>query len=91
MIDPIARLTVVGEILQEKGDIYLASQVSKAIESAPSYFGRGETLIPSEIREALTRGKIPAIKMVRTRTNLGLKEAKDLVESAIPSESFPKW
>jgi len=38
-------------------------------------------LASSEIRAALERGdKIAAIKLVRERTGLGLKEAKDLVE-----------
>jgi len=38
-------------------------------------------LASPEVRRALERGKkIEAIKLVRQRTGLGLKEAKDLVE-----------
>jgi ribosomal protein L7/L12 len=40
-------------------------------------------LASAEVRLALERGdKIAAIKLVRARTGLGLKEAKDLVERA---------
>lgn len=42
-------------------------------------------LASSEVRDALERGsKIEAIKLVRERTGLGLREAKELVERAAP-------
>jgi len=42
-------------------------------------------LASSEVRAALAGGnKIEAIKLVRERTGLGLKEAKDLVERGAP-------
>ncbi len=42
-------------------------------------------LASAEIRGALEQGnKIAAIKLVRERTGLGLREAKDLVERAAP-------
>ena len=42
-------------------------------------------LADPEVRAALARGnKIGAIKRVRERTGLGLKESKELVERATP-------
>ena len=41
-------------------------------------------LASAEVRAALVgRNKIEAIKLVRERTGLGLKEAKELVESQL--------
>jgi hypothetical protein len=46
---------------------------------------RGNSLLTDEERSLLLEGKkIQAIKRVRERTGLGLKEAKDLVEGAGP-------
>ena len=43
-----------------------------------------EVLASAEVRAALVgRNKIEAIKLVRERTGLGLKEAKELVESQL--------
>jgi hypothetical protein len=55
---------------------------------APTY-ANGKVAVTSEERDILlSQGKIPAIKAVRDRTHLGLKESKDIVENYI-SEYMP--
>lgn len=40
--------------------------------------------VPDDIVEIAGRNRIEAIKLLRERTGLGLKEAKDLLDAAVP-------
>jgi hypothetical protein len=49
-------------------------------------FEQPSSILPPDVRAALDRGqKIEAIKLMRERTGLGLKEAKDAVETYRPA------
>ena len=72
------------KLFEETFDVTAAAPVAVAVAGPAG--GAGEA--PAEqdefdvILEAAGDNKIPVIKEVRALTNLGLKEAKDLVESA---------
>lgn len=73
--------------LEEKWGVSAAAPVA-AIAAAPGV-AAGDGVAPEEeqtefdvILQSYGNSKIPVIKEVRTITGLGLKEAKDLVESA---------
>lgn len=69
---------------EETFDVTAAAPVAVAAAAAP--VGGGEAAAEQDefdvILEAAGDNKIPVIKEVRALTNLGLKEAKDLVEAA---------
>ena len=70
---------------EETFDVTAAAPVAVAA-AAPLAAGGGEAAAEQDefdvILEAAGDNKIPVIKEVRALTNLGLKEAKDLVEAA---------
>ncbi len=69
---------------EETFDVTAAAPVAVAAAAAP--VGGGEAAAEQDefdvILEAAGDNKIPVIKEVRAPSNLGLKEAKDLVEAA---------
>ena len=71
------------KVFEETFDVTAAAPVAVAV-AAP--VGGGEAAAEQDefdvMLEAAGDNKIPVIKEVRALTNLGLKEAKDLVESA---------
>jgi large subunit ribosomal protein L7/L12 len=73
---------------EETFDVTAAAPVAVAAVAAPAGAGGGEAAGGGDqdefdvILEASGDNKIPVIKEVRALTNLGLKEAKDLVEGA---------
>ena len=70
---------------EETFDVTAAAPVAVAAAAGPAA-GGGEPEADQDefdvILEAAGENKIPVIKEVRALTNLGLKEAKDLVEAA---------
>ena len=72
------------KVFEETFDVTAAAPVAMAM-AAPAA-GDGEAAAEQDefdvILEAAGDNKIPVIKEVRALTNLGLKEAKDLVEAA---------
>ena len=72
------------KMFEETFDVTAAAPVAVAAAAAPA--GGGEAAAEQDefdvVLEAAGDNKIPVIKEVRALTNLGLKEAKDLVESA---------
>ncbi|MCX6460362.1 MAG: 50S ribosomal protein L7/L12 [Actinobacteria bacterium] len=71
---------------EETFEVTAAAPVAVAAAAAPAAGGGGEAAAEQDefdvILEEAGDKKIQVIKEVRTITNLGLKEAKDLVESA---------
>jgi large subunit ribosomal protein L7/L12 len=71
-------------MFEETFDVTAAAPV--AVAAAAPVGGAGEAAAEQDefdvILEAAGDNKIPVIKEVRALTNLGLKEAKDLVEAA---------
>ena len=73
-----------GEMIQGQQRDARRTASHSPTHGAVSQSGEAAILVP-EIRAALARGqKIEAIRLVRERTGLGLKEAKDLVERHQP-------
>jgi len=74
------------KLFEETFDVTAAAPVAVAAVAAPAGGGdAGGAADQDEFDVILESGgdnKIPVIKEVRTLTNLGLKEAKDLVEGA---------
>ena len=72
------------KLFEETFDVTAAAPV--AVAAAAPAAGGGEAAAEQDefdvILEAAGDNKIPVIKEVRALTNLGLKEAKDLVEAA---------
>jgi large subunit ribosomal protein L7/L12 len=72
------------KMFEETFDVTAAAPVAVAAAAAPAG-GAGEAAAEQDefdvVLEAAGDNKIPVIKEVRALTNLGLKEAKDLVES----------
>ena len=72
------------KLFEETFDVTAAAPV--AVAAAAPAAGGGEAAAEQDefdvILEAAGDNKIPVIKEVRSLTNLGLKEAKDLVEAA---------
>ncbi len=88
--DKIVGLTVLqakelGDYLEEVHGIKAAAPVAVGMMAAPGA-GAGEAEAEKDSFDVVLTGhgdkKIPVIKVVREITSLGLKEAKDLVESA---------
>lgn len=73
------------KVFEETFDVTAAAPVAVAV-AAPAGGGGGDAAAEQDefdvILESAGDNKIPVIKEVRALTNLGLKEAKDLVEAA---------
>ena len=90
ILDGIAELSVIelSELLkefEEKFGVTAAAPVAVAAPAAAGGGGEAEVEEKSDFDVILTAGgdkKIQVIKEVRALTNLGLKEAKDLVDGA---------
>jgi large subunit ribosomal protein L7/L12 len=92
LVDELSALTVLeaaelSKLLEEKWGVSAAAPV--AVAAAPAAGGAAAAAAPVEEQTEFTiiladagDKKINVIKEVRTITGLGLKEAKDLVESA---------
>jgi large subunit ribosomal protein L7/L12 len=92
LVDELSALTVLeaaelSKLLEEKWGVSAAAPV--AVAAAPAAAGAAAPAAPVEEQTEFTviladagDKKINVIKEVRTITGLGLKEAKDLVESA---------
>lgn len=93
LIDAICNLTLleaadIVKELEEKLGVSAAAPVAMAAMPAGGGGGGAAVEEKTEFDVVLTNpggSKIPVIKVVRTVTNLGLKEAKDLVEG-VPSK-----
>jgi large subunit ribosomal protein L7/L12 len=74
------------KLFEETFDVTAAAPVAMAMAAAPAGGAGGDAAAEQDefdvILESAGENKIPVIKEVRTLTNLGLKEAKDLVEGA---------
>ncbi len=92
LLDSISNLTLVEaydlvKAIEEKFEVSAAAPVGVAVAAAPAAGGDGggdaeeKTSFDVILTEAGDK-KIQVIKEVRALTNLGLKEAKDLVEGA---------
>ena len=92
ILDSIAGMTVLelSELLKEFEDKFGVTAAAPMAVAAPGGGGGGAEAAPVEeeqdefdvILADVGAQKIPVIKEVRALTNLGLKEAKDLVDSA---------
>ena len=88
IVEDLSSLTVIeaaelSKLLEEKWGVSAAAPV--AVAAAPAAGGEAAAEEKSEFDVVLAEAgsnKIAVIKEVRTITGLGLKEAKDLVESA---------
>ena len=85
MIEEIKKMTVVelADLVKAIEEEFGVSAVAAAAPAAGAVAGAAEekTSFDVVLKEA-GANKIPVIKVVRDATGLGLKEAKDLVESA---------
>ena len=74
------------KLFEETFDVTAAAPVAVAAAAPAGGAGGGEAAAEQDefdvVLEAAGDNKIPVIKEVRALTNLGLKEAKDLVEAA---------
>ena len=75
------------KLFEETFDVTAAAPVAVAVAGAPAGGGEAGGAAADQdefdvILESAGDNKIPVIKEVRALTNLGLKEAKDLVEGA---------
>lgn len=84
---PVLQLAELIKMVEERFGVTAAAPVAMA--AAPGGGGGGQAAAPAEektafdvILAAAGDKKIQVIKVVRELTNLGLKEAKDLVEGA---------
>ena len=99
-VDELSGLTLLEaaelcKLLEEKWGVSAASMAVAAVAGAPSAPGAAAAEEKTEFAAVLTAAgekKIQVIKVVRELTNLGLKEAKDLVEGAPKpvKEGIPK-
>ncbi|MFQ6023155.1 MAG: 50S ribosomal protein L7/L12 [Acidiferrobacterales bacterium] len=81
---PVLQLNELRKVLEEKWDVSAAAP-AVAVAAAP---GGADAAAPAAektefdvVLSTIGSNKVPVIKVVRAATNLGLKEAKDLVES----------
>jgi large subunit ribosomal protein L7/L12 len=92
LVDELSNLTVLeaaelSKLLEDKWGVSAAAAAPMAM-AMPAAAGGGEAAVPEEKTEfdvilaTIGEKKINVIKEVRAITGLGLKEAKDLVESA---------
>src|SRR5215210_6342893 len=91
ILDSIANMTVLelSELLKEFEDKFGVTAAAPVAAAAPAAGGGGDAAPAAEEQDefdvlltAVGDKKIQVIKEVRSLTNLGLKEAKDLVDNA---------
>ena len=87
LVDELSALTVMeaadlSKMLEEKWGVSAAAAVAVAAGGAAGGAAAEEKTEFDVILEAAGDNKINVIKEIRTITNLGLKEAKDLVDGA---------
>ncbi len=87
MVDDLSKLTVIeaaelSKLLEEKWGVSAAAPVAVAAASAGDAAPAQEQDAFDVVLASFGEKKINVIKEVRALTSLGLKEAKDLVESA---------
>jgi large subunit ribosomal protein L7/L12 len=92
ILDSIAGMTVLelSELLKEFEDKFGVTAAAPVAAAAPAAAGGGAEAAPAEeeqdefdvVLASVGDKKIQVIKEVRALTNLGLKEAKDLVDGA---------
>lgn len=70
------------KVLEEKFGVSAAAPVAAATGAAPAAAAAEEQTEFTVVLKAMGAKKINVIKVIRTITGLGLKEAKDLVEGA---------
>ncbi len=87
LLDAIANMTVLelSELIKEMEDKFGVSAAAAVAVAAPA--GGGEEAVEEKtefdaVLTAIGDNKVSVIKMVRTITGLGLKEAKELVDTA---------
>ena len=89
VIEFISNITVLelSELVEELEKKFGVSAAAQAVVSAPAAHEKGEKIEEAEKTEfdvvltGIGDKKIQVIKVVRSVTNLGLKEAKDLVDN----------
>tara|TARA_B100000470_G_scaffold195483_1_gene164529 strand:+ start:154 stop:537 length:384 start_codon:yes stop_codon:yes gene_type:complete len=80
---PVMEIVDLVKALEEKWGVSAAAPVAVAAASGDGSADSGEAEEQTEFDVVLTsfgENKVPVIKVVRSLTGLGLKEAKDLVE-----------
>jgi large subunit ribosomal protein L7/L12 len=91
LVDTLGKMTVLELVelknsLEEEWGVTAAAPVAVAAPGAPAAGGDGAAAEEQSTFDVVLTGagdkKIQAIKVVRSLTNLGLKEAKDLVDGA---------
>ena len=87
LVDDLSALTVIeaaelAKMLEEKWGVSAAAPVAAAAAAAPAAEAPVEKTEFDIILAAIGEKKVNVIKEVRALTQLGLKEAKDLVEAA---------
>ena len=87
LLDAIANMTVLelSELIKEMEEKFGVSAAAAVAVAAPAAGGDGGGAEQTEFTVMLTAAgasKVNVIKVVRTVTGLGLKEAKDLVDGA---------
>ena len=86
IVEDLSKLTVLeaaelSKLLEEKWGVSAAAPVAAAAAAGPAAVAEVQTTFDVILTDA-GANKINVIKEVRAVTNLGLKEAKDLVEGA---------
>jgi large subunit ribosomal protein L7/L12 len=82
---PVLQLNELRQLLEEKWDVSAAAPAVAAVAAVPGGAEAAAAVEKTEFDVVLSTigsNKVSVIKVVRAATNLGLKEAKDLVESA---------
>jgi large subunit ribosomal protein L7/L12 len=91
LVDQLGKMTVLELVelknkLEEEWGVSAAAPVAVAAPGAPAAGGDGAAAEEQSMFDVMLTGagdkKIQVIKVVRAITNLGLKEAKDLVDGA---------
>lgn len=101
LVEELSNLTVIEmaelkKALEEKWGVKAAAAAAPVAAAAPAAAGAAAAASESTdfeviLQEAAADKKIGIIKVIREVTNLGLKEAKDLVEAAPkPVKTVPK-
>jgi large subunit ribosomal protein L7/L12 len=81
---PIMEIVDLVKALEDKWGVSAAAPVAAAAAAAPAAEAAEEQTEFNVVMSSYGENKVAVIKVVRTATGLGLKEAKDLVEG-VPS------
>jgi large subunit ribosomal protein L7/L12 len=81
---PIMEIVDLVKALEDKWGVSAAAPVAAAAAAAPAAEAAEEQTEFNVVMSSFGENKVAVIKVVRTATGLGLKEAKDLVEG-VPS------